>query len=134
MLRAGTDTGSLVNHLYSRAVKGQPPAEVGMGATILGWSDRYAATIIKVDGDGLSAGTLITVQYDESKVVKGSTMDGSAEYEYSPNPQGATSVYRLSKAGFWDSVTFNLETKRWNKTGSKGVRIGDRQEYRDPHF
>lgn len=134
MMRAGTDTGSLMNHLYSRMTKNQPKAEVGMGATILGWTDRYAATIIAVEGDGLSAGTIITVQGDHATVVSGSCMDGSAKYEYAPNPNGGKYHYRLSKAGSWDSVRRNEETGRWNKTGSKGVRIGDRQEYRDPHF
>mgnify|MGYP001576962564 CR=1 FL=1 len=41
-LRAGTQTGSLINHLMSGS-KGAEP-EVGMGATILGWSDRHPAT------------------------------------------------------------------------------------------
>jgi hypothetical protein len=134
MLRAGTDTGSLMNHLQSRMTKGQPKAEVGMGATLLGWTDRYAATIVAVEGDGLSAGTIITVQNDRARVVSGSTMDGSAEYEYERNPNAPTRLFRLSRKGFWEGVFRNPETGRWNKSGNGVCRIGGRQEYRDPHF
>jgi hypothetical protein len=34
-MRIGTQTNSLVNHLYSRAVNGQPEPVIGMGATLL---------------------------------------------------------------------------------------------------
>lgn len=32
-MKLGTQTGSVINHLYSRGVIGQPTPEVGMGAT-----------------------------------------------------------------------------------------------------
>ena len=51
MMRPGTDTGSAMNALYSRMTKGQPEPVVGMGATILAWTDRYAATIASVEGE-----------------------------------------------------------------------------------
>ncbi len=134
MLKAGTQTGSLMNHLASRATKGQPKAEVGMGATLLMWTDRHAATIIDVEGDGLSAGTILTVQEDHAKIVSGSAMDGSAEYEYSPNPEGYKKYFRLSAKGFWDCIYRNEQTGRWNKSSSGGLAIGYRREYRDPCF
>ncbi|MBI0325563.1 hypothetical protein [Burkholderia plantarii] len=39
----------LVNHLQARAVIGQPEPVVGMGVTILAWTDRYAGTIVKIE-------------------------------------------------------------------------------------
>ncbi len=44
-MKLGTQTGSVINHLHSRAVIGQPEPVVGMGATMLLWSDRRACTI-----------------------------------------------------------------------------------------
>jgi len=44
MTKLGTDTGSLVNYMYMSGMNRTQP-EVGMGATICGWSDRYPATI-----------------------------------------------------------------------------------------
>ena len=32
-MKLGTETGSMTNHIYSRATKGQPDPAVGMGAT-----------------------------------------------------------------------------------------------------
>ena len=50
MLRAGTDTGSLVNHVMSC---GKSPApEEGMGCTFLSWTDRHAGTVRLVSPDG----------------------------------------------------------------------------------
>jgi hypothetical protein len=133
MLKAGTQTGSLVNHLYSRGTRGQPEPTVGMGATILLWTDRHAATIVEVSKDKQGR-TIIGVQEDDSKVIKGSTMDGSAEYEYSRRPDAPVRYWRLNAKGFWEKITKNEETGRWNKVDGNGIRIGAREEYRDPSF
>lgn len=127
-MKIGTETNSLVNAIYSNAVIGQPEVEIGMGATLLGWTDRHAATIVGI-------GQIITVKQDNAKVVKGSVQNGSAEYEYSPNPDGARYHFKKDKHGRWKSVQFNPETKRWNKVDSGyGLSIGRREEYYDPHF
>lgn len=133
MLKLGNQTGSMINHLMSRSTKNQPKVEVGVGSTILMWSDRKAATIISVQGDGISIGTIITVQEDNVRVISGSIFDGSAEYEYSPNPDGYTQTYRLNKKGFWERIVRNTETGRWNKQEGS-ISIGVRQQYRDPSF
>ena len=46
-MRLGSETNSVVNHLLSRGVKGQPTPAVGMGVTFLGWTDRSPGTIFK---------------------------------------------------------------------------------------
>jgi hypothetical protein len=43
-MHLGTQTGSLTNHLYSR-IKLPSEVKVGDGATLLGWTDRYAGTV-----------------------------------------------------------------------------------------
>lgn len=43
-MKLGRETGSLINHLLSHSK--EPAPAVGMGATILGWSDRHPATVV----------------------------------------------------------------------------------------
>jgi hypothetical protein len=129
-MKLGTETGSVINNMYSRMLNGAPEPEIGMGATVLLWSDRHAATVVEWDPKR----KIVTVTEDIAKVVKGSTIDGSAEYEYETNPDGPIASYRLEDRG-WVQVRFNEETKRWNKVGSgPGLIVGKRDEYRDPSF
>lgn len=142
-MKLGTQTGSIINHLQSLAVIGQPEPEVGQGATILSWTDRYAATVVNVFTVGKSL--YVQVTHDESKVVDGSQQDGSAEYEYTSRPDGHrvtfvresngtwTEVYR-KEIGYDEAKDERILSNRWSKTKGKGLRIGEREEYRDPSF
>jgi len=127
-MKLGTQTDSVVNHLYSRMTIGEPKATVGMGATILSWSDRYAATVTNVDGNR------VTVQRDHAKRVDSNGVSESQDYEYAPDPHGAEYVFRKARSGQWEEVFFNAETGRWNKSGGYGLRIGKRRQYRDFTF
>lgn len=116
-MKLGTETGSLINHLASRATG--PLPEVGMGATILAWSDRYAATIIYVS----KSRKLVRVQHDSHRRTDDNGgFSENQSYEYSRNPNGSVETFRLGKRG-------------WRKQGGGfGLLIGHREEYRDPHF
>lgn len=127
-MRIGKETGSLVNHLYSRGVIGQPEPEIGMGATMLLWSDRHAGTVVSWDGKVLG------VQRDNPEIVSGHGNDGSAKYEYKPNPSGPVYYFRREPDGRWMHVRKNPETGRWNKSGGYGLKIGVRDEHYDPSF
>lgn len=131
-MKIGTQTASLVNHLKSRAVIGQPDPEVGMGCTLLLWTDRYPTTITEVFKVGKL--TYVTVQDDTFKVVNGSTQDGSAKYEYTPNANGTKHHFRRTESGSWDEVQRNPATGRWKKSDGYGLHIGAREAYHDPHF
>ncbi|MDC7784788.1 hypothetical protein PQJ75_00785 [Rhodoplanes sp. TEM] len=132
-MKIGTETSSLVNHLYSRMVVGQPTPEVGMGATVLSWTDRYAATIYEVEKSGRAV--LVRVSRDTAKVVSGSAHDGSAEYAFTPNAQGTKATFRQRKDGTWEEVYWNRETRRWKRhDGGSGLLIGRCEEHRDPSF
>lgn len=133
-MKLGTQTGSLINHLHSRAVIGQPEPTVGMGVTMLLWSDRRAGTITNVQV--VRGKTIVTVQTDHATVVAGSSHDGSAEYNYQPNPKGAEYHFRREDDGRWQQVVISNQTGRWGKAtgGGKGLRIGEREEYLDPSF
>lgn len=74
-MRLGSQTGSVVNHLHARGTIGQPAPVAGMGATILHWTDRSAATIFRVfehKGD-----VAVETRDDDAKVVRGSGQSGS---------------------------------------------------------
>lgn len=131
-MRPGIETGSGINHLYSRMTKGAPEPEIGMAATVLLWSDRHAATVTAIEDT--KSGLIVEVQEDLATVVSGNSFDGSAEYVYQRNRNGARHTFRRDKNGSWDQVRKNPTTGRWNKVSQGGVIIGKREEYRDPHF
>ena len=132
MLKAGTQTGSLMNHLYSRATKGQPEPVVGMGATLLSWTDREAATIVEVTKTK-SGAWLIAVQEDNAQRIDSNGFSESQEYEYSPNPEAAKQWFRFEEAKGWRSVRQG-EKGRWKLTGGGGLLIGSRRKYHDFSF
>jgi hypothetical protein len=113
-MKIGRETGSVVNAVLSGPHKVVPM--VGMGATILGWTDRYGATVVKVSPSGKT----IEVQEDRARVVSGSGHDGSAVWEHTPNPGAPRRVYRLT-------------TKGWRRKG-QALSLGRRETYRDPSF
>lgn len=113
MLKAGTETGSLVNHIMSRA--SSPAPVVGMGCTILCWTDRRAATIVNVTPKQ------IHVKRDIATRADGNGMSESQTYTYAPNPEALPEVFRLTKKG-------------WRNSSGNGLLIGERREYYDFSF
>jgi hypothetical protein len=130
-MKLGKHTASVNNWISSNAVIGQPTPEVGMGATILGWTDRHPATIVEVSKD--RGAVLLKVQEDDYRRLDKNGMSECQQYLYSPNPNGRVHHYRQDKSGRWVEVEFNEETKRWNKRGG-GLRIGEREKYHDFSF
>jgi len=126
-MKVGIETNSLVNHLYSRMTNGQPEPTAGMGATILKWSDRTAATVIAWDGN------VLTIQEDDAKRVDKNGMSDCQDYEYTPNPHGSTHTFRRNKAGGWKPCWRDSETRRW-RMGEGGLIVGLRQQYHDYSF
>lgn len=135
-MKLGIETASVMNYLDAAAVIGEPKPVVGMGATILGWTDRRAATIVKVEETtGKVNAYIIEVVEDDYKVVAGSMQDGSAEYEYTPRADGYRLMYRKNRInGMWEEVRRNPETGRLNKTNGNGLKIGKRNKWSDPSF
>jgi hypothetical protein len=121
-MTAGKQTGSLINHLYSGMV-GCPAPEVGMGATVLGWTDRKAGTIIFVEGD------FFVVQLDKVNRTDGLGMTESQSYAYEPDTKGPSYTFR--------KVARGKAKGAWRENGSKdghGVLIGRRDHYFDFSF
>ena len=91
-MRLGKETGSVINHLMSDIGLVEP--KVGMGATILCWSDRHAATIVKV--------TKATIHVRRDKAIR-TDKNGMSEiqtYTYEPDPDAPVEVFRKTKRGW----------------------------------
>lgn len=131
-MKLGKDTGSVNNWIMGNGVKGQPTPEVGMGATVLHWTDRSPATIVGVFKE--RGAVVIEVQGDRYKRIDGNGMSECQDYEYTRDPEGPRSLYRQGKRGHWEQVKRNPETGRLVKTGGAGLRIGDREKYHDFSF
>jgi hypothetical protein len=114
-------TGSFINNLYQEAIN-TPTPEVGMGATLLSWTDRKAATIIEVS----KSGKKITVQPDKATRTDSNGMSESQSYTYEPNPKAYTTEYSLRQNGRWVRVGDSM-------TGSSLI-VGLRDEHYDYSF
>jgi len=134
MMKLGTHTGNVFNHLDSRAVRGEPAPYVGMGATMLQWTDRHAATITKVFKHGKT--TYVIVTRDTATRTDKNGMSESQEYTYSSNLNGTEHIFKKNpKTGFWKEVRFNNATKRYvQMSHGTGLKIGVRDEYYDYSF
>jgi hypothetical protein len=132
MLKLGAETGNVVNHLYSRMVIGQPDPVIGMGATLLHWSDRTPATITNVFTVGKSV--IIETREDNYQRIDSNGMSEEQDYEFTPNENGSIRFFRRDADGSWSAVKRNTTTGRWNKHGGAGVLIGVRERYYDYSF
>jgi len=132
-MKLGTQTGSVINHLHSRAVIGQPEPVVGMGATMLLWTDRSACTITNVQR-GARQDDRHRADGPHHRSRPAARTTAVAEYSYARNPKGSEHHFRREDDGRWQQVVINLQTGRWGKVSGRGLRIGERDEYRDPSF
>ena len=94
-----------------------------MGVTLLHWTDRSPATIIKVSKNGKS----IDVQEDKATRVDSNGMSECQGYLFDPNPLGPVYTYTLRSNG------------RWVRKGEPmrqggALRIGERDKYHDFSF
>lgn len=129
-MKLGRQTASLMNHMMSRATPIEP--QVGMGATVLAWSDRYAGTITSYDGK-----TLVVAEDAATRTDKNDPMCDSQDYQYERNPNGRTWTFRLDRKGEWREMVANDQTKRLRMTSrgtGKGIMIGCRDKYHDYSF
>lgn len=109
--------GSVLNEILDRC-EGQEP-KVGMGATVLMWSDREPYTIIKVS----KSKKTIWLQRDDAVRTDKKGMSEDQTYEYTPNPNGSIIRARKTVKG------------KWKVIGTKStVLVGKREKYRDPTF
>lgn len=115
-------TGSLVNGLMAGS-KSKAPT-VGMGATVLSWTDRAAATVVWVSPDGKS----VKITDDTAKRVDSNGMSECQTYEYTSNMNVEEArTFTLRKNGSW------VRKGGGSKNGQR-ILIGHRETYHDFSF
>jgi len=133
VMKLGSGTGSLVNHVLSRMTKDQPEPQLGDGATLLHWSDREPATVIHVQATKL--GLVVAVREDHARRTDDRGFCESQDYEYTPNPNGRIHYFRLEPGKGWREITPGKRLNTYKLTGSgQGLRIGEREKYHDFSF
>lgn len=98
----------------------QPLPVVGMGVTYGCWTDRMAGTIIEVSDSGKT----IKVQADTATRIDSNGMSECQDYTYSPNPNGAIMVFK---------ITSRKGHKAWRSNGYV-AGLGGRRAYHDFSF
>ncbi len=138
-MKLGTQTNSFTNHVYARSTRGQPDPEVGMGATILCWTDRHAATIVAVGQ--WRGSTLLDVQRDYATRIDKNGMSECQTYEYHRNTFASIQRFWWDKKRMvWREVNEadghkHKVKKVLSKPGQgRGLMIGVRREYHDFSF
>lgn len=110
--------GSL-NNVLCEGVVVDNKIEVGIGVTMLSWTDRTPGTIVEVGKN------YIKIQEDFYKRTDNNGMSDEQDYEYSPNPNGSIRTYKKNRLGKY--------TSNGKKDGS-GLIIGHRERYFDYSF
>lgn len=112
------DYGSLTNLLAGNSKTDTEP-KVGMGATVIMYSDRHACTVIKVS----SSKKTFWIQRDDVKRTDNRGMSEDQDWKCTPNPNGVVYEVRKNKKGIWKTL------------GSKEtVLLGVKEEYYDFSF
>jgi len=111
--------GSLINNIYENTKPAKP--EIGMGATLIMWSDRHAYTITGVSPSGKT----IKLQRDKATRVDKNGMSDAQDYKYEPDIEAPVETATLRKDG-------RYKLKGYTSGGT--VLIGKRDEYYDYTF
>lgn len=114
------NTGSLINNLMGNPTTTAP--EVGMGATVLLWSDRHAATVVEV-----ITAKKIVIQQDKATRTDDLGMSDSQDYTYERDETAPKETYTLRKNGSWVRAGSPM------KDGTR-LRLGVRDEHYDFSF
>lgn len=125
MVHAVAGYGNIMNRVIESSAG--PVPEVGMGATMVLWSDRYAGTITKVYTNRAGEVTAFDYQEDTATRTDKNGMSETQHYEYAPNPEGRTAKVSRRKNGLWVKV---------GESARSGLRfaVGRRERYHDFGF
>jgi hypothetical protein len=123
-MKLNVETGSLMNWITGNTAPITP--EVGMGATLLLWTDRHAMTIHKVDFSGKIK--KLWASRDKSTRIDNNGMSESQLYVYNNDDNDISEnweLFTLRKDGRWH---------RGTKLSGNTLFIGHRDEYCDYSF
>lgn len=114
--------GSLQNMIAASGRNSVVP-EVGMGATLVFWTDRKGATIVEVS----ASGKRIVVQEDKATRTDSHGMSDAQSYEHTPDPDAPRTAYTLRKNGRYVREGEPMK-------GGGAILIGSRSTYHDYSF
>jgi hypothetical protein len=97
----------------------KPDFTIGDGATMIGWTDREAYSIIAINPSRKT----VTIQRDIATRSDTHGMSDAQSYTFDRNPHGSISVVTLRKDGFYRV-----------RGGTTKVLLGQRSEYYDYSF
>jgi hypothetical protein len=115
------NTNSLVNGMMAGATNTPDPV-VGMGATMIGWTDRHAATVVEVIND-----KTIVVQQDTATRTDDRGMSDAQDWTFEPNPDAERKTYTKRSNGAW-------VLKGQSAKGGSRILVGARSEHFDFSF
>jgi hypothetical protein len=119
MLRLGTETGSLINHLDSRC--SEPEPAVGMQGTVLHWTDRSAIEVIAVSKNRKGEIFAITVRALKAVRTDENGMSESQAYRFESMPESSCQKIKRNRKGEF-------------RIGGSLVRLGEADAYYDYSF
>jgi hypothetical protein len=119
MLKLGSATGSMTNHLYSRM--SEPEPTVGMQGTVLHWTDRSPIEVLAVRKNKEGKVTVITVRALRAIRTDSNGMSECQDYRFESMPDSQGQEIRRNKKGEW-------------KIGGSLVRLGRAESYHDFSF
>ncbi len=123
----------MINSILRRSTKGQPTPKIGMGATLIYFSDRSPGTIVFIGGK--VGGIVVGVQGDSAKRTDKNGMSEMQSYAFTRNLDAGISYFRFDEKRGWRGIRVNPDTDRWVLNGSTtGLRIGERDKYHDYSF
>jgi hypothetical protein len=118
----------MINEMYEAMTINAPEPVVGMGATMTGYTDRQAGTVVAWDGK------IVSVQDDDVRRTDANGMSDAQQYECTPNPNAPINHYRRDRDNRWVRVIRNPETGRWKSYRYGGLILGFRDHYHDFSF
>jgi hypothetical protein len=124
-MKLGTETGSLVNHVMSKA--GTKP-EVGKGATELLWSDRHAYFVNEVSKDKKEC----VIERAKAVRTDKNGMSECQDYEYHRDPNAVPIKLRF-RYKQWMQQDYDEIQKKFVYT-KINIKFGFMQEYYDFSF
>jgi hypothetical protein len=115
----------------SQSVSRNPALDPQPGdpATILAWTDRYAGTVLYVDGDRIG------IQRDRAVLVSGPEHDGSAQYDFRRDYNGRVFHFEMTRDGFRETLRTGPHGLCREQDGQGyGLVIGEKEEWHDPRL
>lgn len=98
----------MINQILAASTNGAPQPEVGMGATLLMWSDRHPYTIVGIERfkTGARAGQVkaVLAQADTSQRVDSNGMSDAQTYVFLPNANAPVTRFVLRKSGRFEGA------------------------------